>query len=89
MSRIEDLPVSIMEAFSYGIPAIGTDVGGTSEIITDANGFLIDRDFTPHDLAQLIPQYMHLSSDKINAYRENAYQTWQHNFDISVNSINM
>lgn len=89
VSRIEGLPVSIMEAFSYGIPAIGTDVGGTSEIITDANGFLIDRDFTPQDLAQLITQYMHLSSDKINAYREKAYQTWQHNFDASVNSINM
>lgn len=89
VSRIEGLPVSIMEAYSYGIPAIGTDVGGTSEIITKKNGFLINRDFTPQDLSILIKQYINMSDVDKSAYRRNAYHTWLNFFDASKNSIDM
>ena len=33
LSTTEGLPVSIMEAMSFGIPILATDVGGTSEIV--------------------------------------------------------
>lgn len=33
LSTTEGLPVSIMEALSFGIPVIATDVGGTGEIV--------------------------------------------------------
>lgn len=39
----EGLPISILEAMSYGHPVISTDVGGISEIVqTNRNGFLIE-----------------------------------------------
>lgn len=51
-SSSEGLPVSIMEACSFGIPAVATDVGGTAEIVRDGRtGFLLGADFTPEELA--------------------------------------
>ncbi len=42
LSSSEGLPVSMMEAQSFGIPIIGTDVGGVSEIVNEDTGFLLD-----------------------------------------------
>lgn len=36
LSDSEGLPVSIMEALSYGIPAVATDAGGTKELVGPA-----------------------------------------------------
>ena len=35
LSESEGIPVSIMEAISFSIPIIATDVGGVSEIVTE------------------------------------------------------
>ena len=38
----EGLPIAILEAMSYGIPVISTDVGSISEVVKDnETGFLI------------------------------------------------
>lgn len=41
LSTNEGVPVSIMEAISFDIPIVATDVGGTSEIVTDETGILV------------------------------------------------
>jgi glycosyltransferase involved in cell wall biosynthesis len=42
-SYIEGLPVSILEAMSYGMPVISTMVGGIPEVVlNNENGFLIE-----------------------------------------------
>ncbi len=46
-SRMEGLPVVLMEAFAQGVPCIAPAVGGIPELVTDANGWLFpagDRD---------------------------------------------
>ena len=49
-SKHEGLPVSIMEAMSYGIPCIATNVGATSEIVNNENGILLDNNFSVNDI---------------------------------------
>jgi glycosyltransferase involved in cell wall biosynthesis len=44
LSETEGVPVSIMEALSFGVPVIATDVGGTSEIIDPSCGVLVPSD---------------------------------------------
>jgi glycosyltransferase involved in cell wall biosynthesis len=52
VSKHEGVPVSIMEAMSYGIPCIATNVGATSEIVNNENGILLDEDFSINDLVK-------------------------------------
>ena len=56
VSSSEGLPVSIMEAMSFGIPVIATDVGGTSEIVNSETGTLIQENFKTEELVNAIRQ---------------------------------
>lgn len=86
VSKFEGLPVSIMEAFSYGIPVIATDVGGTREIVNSENGFLIPENFSIYLLRELVLKNNY--SKKISAY-----DTWnlrfnaESNYNVLVNKL--
>ncbi|OPY70023.1 MAG: putative teichuronic acid biosynthesis glycosyltransferase TuaC [Syntrophorhabdus sp. PtaU1.Bin002] len=54
VSSSEGVPVSIMEAQSFGIPIICTDVGGTKEIISTESGVVLPKDFDPKMAARII-----------------------------------
>lgn len=54
VSSTEGVPVSIMEAMSYGIPAFATNVGGVRELVTDQTGYLVEKDFEPTELSRCI-----------------------------------
>ena len=50
-SKIEGIPVSMMEAASMGIPIVAMDVGGVSEIVNSKTGILMSYDW-PEDQIQ-------------------------------------
>lgn len=54
LSTIEGIPVSIMEAISFNIPVIATDVGATSEIVTEKTGLLIDSNSSISEISSAI-----------------------------------
>lgn len=54
VSSIEGVPVSIMEALSYNIPAVGTDVGATREVVTEQSGVLISANPTEMEVKEAI-----------------------------------
>ncbi len=92
VSEVEGVPVSIMEAFSFGIPCFATDVGGTSEIVNDSNGFLVKKNFKLNELERVIINIKETS--KIKELRENSRKTWNEkcnakkNFEDLVNIFN-
>jgi Glycosyltransferase len=82
VSLSEGIPVSIMEAMSFGIPVIATDVGGTREIVSKKNGYLILENFDPKDLLQL---FVNNTGETYLEKRKNAYTVWMTNFNAEKN----
>lgn len=82
VSRHEGVPVSIMEAISFAIPAIATDVGATRELINEGNGFLVCEEITSNELLNLILSYKEPS---YIIKRGQAYQTWLDKFNADKN----
>lgn len=74
VSQSEGIPVSVMEAESYGIPIIATDVGGTSEIVHNGeNGVLLNVEFSDEELLTAIDEVV----ENAESYRASAFRTWQ------------
>lgn len=84
VSESEGVPVSIMEAMSFGTPVFATDVGGTSEIVSNENGRLLQPDITPEELGGMIQAFF-LKYDDRFVKRSNAFETWKTKYNASVN----
>jgi glycosyltransferase involved in cell wall biosynthesis len=86
VSTTEGIPVSIMEAMSYGIPVIATTVGGTPEIVDNKhNGFLLSPTPTAQEVADTISKFYNLSFEEKTAFRNQAYETWNSKFNAQIN----
>lgn len=77
VSASEGVPVSIMEAFSAGIPVLATDVGGTSEIVSEQVGGLLKANVDPDYLAQKITAFNALTDQEKQDLREQAFSLYQ------------
>ena len=53
-SRIEGTPMSLMEAMGAGVPAVATDVGDISKIVTDNVSGILLKNNDPKSIAQKI-----------------------------------
>lgn len=86
VSESEGLPVSIMEAISFGIPVIATDVGGTSEAVKEnLNGLLLKKDFSDDELCQAIRYFASLTSNEKEKIRQRTRHYWQEHFSADNN----
>ena len=86
VSESEGMPVAIMEAFSAGIPAIATDVGGTSELVTPDTGILLPENPSPEQVWKAIRTYIDFPFERKLQMRASAYHHYQMNFSSTVNA---
>ncbi len=85
-SESEGIPVSMMEAMSYGIPVIGTDVGGVKEIIEDhKNGYLLKADVGSKAIAATIAEFYRQSEQEYQAMSRYARETYDKKYNAEVN----
>ena len=86
VSSTEGIPVSIMEAMSFGTPVIATDVGGTSEIVSDGeNGWLLPENFDVDLLTKKIKSFFYLPNKQKLEFRESARRTWNSKYSAQTN----
>lgn len=64
LSSSEGIPVSIMEAISFGIPILATDVGGVSEIVNETNGILLQKQLTADFISKAISNIFNKPLDR-------------------------
>lgn len=84
-SESEGIPVTIMEAQSFGIPVLAPLVGGIPEIINDRNGILFPPDISEKDLAGLVEKIISLPEEFYNTLRVNSYQNWKEKYNAEKN----
>jgi len=77
----ENNPMTVIEAYSMGVPVIGAKIGGIPEILPDGKtGFL----FAPKDAADLknvVARANQLNANEYKAMSDNALQFAADNFD--------
>lgn len=83
VSSSEGIPVSIMEAMSFGIPVIATSVGGNGEIVNDTNGKLLSGHPSTQEVTEAICEFF--DSSIAEAKGEAAYLTWEKMYNADAN----
>ncbi|MCX6296974.1 MAG: glycosyltransferase [Bacteroidetes bacterium] len=84
LSNTEGLGLAIIEAQSFGIPAIATAVGGVVNVVNEETGILVALDTPLHKIASKINEFM---KGEFNspAHRLIIKQNWKCNFDAVTN----
>ncbi|CAL1520769.1 glycosyltransferase [Chitinophaga sp. MM2321] len=87
LSASEGIPVAIMEAVSFGIPVLATDVGGVAELVSTETGILVNEDASPEKVASSLKIFL-LSDRNTQAFRKRVRQFWENNFNAEKNYNN-
>jgi glycosyltransferase involved in cell wall biosynthesis len=75
----------MMEAQSFGIPVLGPDVGGISEIVSSDCGALFPADATPEKIAHEIERTLILPEKDYQQLRQHAYDNWRNRYNADQN----
>ena len=82
-SSTEGLPVTLQEAISFGIPCMGTNVGGIKEVITPETGILIDADFDIAAAAKKIAEFRSSEKNSLE-FRQGVRTFWEKKFNATI-----
>lgn len=85
LSSTEGLPVSMMEALSYGIPIVATDVGGVSEIVDFTCGVLLRANPTAREVAEALEKFFWMPQQEMIQKRMAAKTIWESHFNAENN----
>ena len=86
VSENEGVPVSIMEAMSFGMIIIATNVGGVGELVFEGeNGYLLDKNFEITQLTDCIRKISQMSQAKMQIMSRKSREIWERKFDASTN----
>jgi glycosyltransferase involved in cell wall biosynthesis len=85
LSTSEGIPVSIMEAFSVGIPVIATPVGGVPEIVSNQAGALVDPHATAEEIQMILINLLSKPLSDWNLLSEQAYEVWKNQYNAETN----
>jgi glycosyltransferase involved in cell wall biosynthesis len=85
LSESEGLPVSMMEAQSFGVPIVATNVGGVNEIVLDGKtGFLLPESPMEEEFIEKVAFFIN-NPDALNTFRLNSLENWEEHFNASKN----
>ena len=80
-SKSEGLPVSLLQAFSVGLPVVVTDVGGMAEVVRLARAGIVVSATDPAEFASAIIE-MASSDAARKEFSKNAEETFHSQFTL-------
>ena len=80
----ENNPMTIIEAYSYGIPVIGSNIGGIPEIIQDNKTGLIFEPGNDTELSEKLTKILCLSNEHFLQMRISSFEFYERNFSEKV-----
>lgn len=83
VSDSEGIPVSLMEASSFGIPMIATNVGGNKEIVNAENGVLMSANPDIETLAATLLRFGDRPASV--PFRHRARILWEEKYNAAIN----
>ncbi len=87
LSDTEGLGMAIVEAQSFGIPAIANDVGGVKEVVNERTGVLISASHVSEKIANEIVRFKSSAMNTV-VYRNGVKEAWRERFNSEKNYHN-
>jgi colanic acid/amylovoran biosynthesis glycosyltransferase len=84
LSYAEGIPVSLMEAISFGIPGIATETVGNPEIIDNTCGFIIPIEFDANQVADYLREFASNKELRLRL-RKGALEMFRNKYTASSN----
>ncbi len=82
----EGVPVSLMEAASFGVPLMANHVGGVAEVVTPASGLLLDPAPEPARIADRLNAFLGSEMATV-AFRKGVRHFWEQRFHAGRNAL--
>jgi len=79
-------PVSIQEAMSFGVPIIGTAVGGITEMLTDSDNILLSANPDGREVAAALEGMYAMAPERKAALRRFNRSRWEERYDAEANA---
>lgn len=73
-------PVSMMEALSFGIPVIASNVGGVPELVNNETGILLDPDNCVEELINALHKFALMTNSEKETLRKSCRKYWEANY---------
>lgn len=85
LSSSEGIPVSMMEAISFGIPVFANNVGGISEVVKSETGELIPDGLTALEIASRLDIFLLSGKTRNEDFRNGVRRFWFQNYSAEQN----
>lgn len=84
-SELEGIPVSMMEAISFGIPIVGCSICGVPEIANETTGLLIPKELDAKIVADQITNLLNVDEQTALKKRQIVKEFWAQNYNAVYN----
>jgi glycosyltransferase involved in cell wall biosynthesis len=89
LSESEGLPVSMMEAGSYGIPIFACGVNGVPEIVSEETGVILTKEIEPQAVCEILERTLlnkKFNRERIREFCQQKFNA-EKNFKLFINEI--
>jgi glycosyltransferase involved in cell wall biosynthesis len=83
-SLSEGLPISLLEAFAAGVPAIATEIPGNKDVLSSSAFGVLSDPGSPKSIAQGIRKMLALSEQERNIITRNAFNRVKDSFSVDT-----